>query len=212
MKSIKRQFGKVLKSKFSKPVLHFLCLLPFSLLILRLVQNELGANPVETLTHGTGEWGLRFLILTLAMSPLRQWTGLAAWLRFRRILGLYVFFYVACHFSIWLLFDHSLDLLAMLEDIYERPYITIGFSAFVLLIPLAITSNQASISRLGKRWRLLHRLVYPIGLLAVLHFLWLVKADYLEPGIYAGIMLLLLLHRKGPLQRLSNRVFLAVKQ
>ena len=185
----------VLKSVWSKPLLHLLCLLPLAALIWRLFDNSLGANPVETLTHETGEWGLRLLLVTLTISPLCRWTGSTTWIRFRRMLGLYIFFYVSCHFLIWLVFDHSLDLAGMIEDILERPYITVGFAAFVLLIPLAMTSNQASVRRLGRRWRSLHKLVYLILLLGVLHFLWLVKADYLEPGIYATLALILLLHR-----------------
>lgn len=121
------------------------------------------------------------MLLTLCMTPLRQWSGQAAWIRFRRMLGLYVFFYVSCHFSIWFIADHSLRFGDMIEDIVKRPYITLGFSAFLLLIPLAISSNQAMIRKLGKRWKSLHQLVYVIVLLGVLHFVWLVKADYLEP-------------------------------
>lgn len=197
-------FAGVLKSRLSKPVLHLLCLLPFAALIWGLLNDGLGANPVETLTHETGDWTLRLLLVTLAISPLRQWTGQAAWLRFRRMLGLYTFFYVSCHFLIWLVFDHSLDLADMLEDIIERPYITVGFSAFVLLVPLAVTSNQASIRRLGRRWKSLHQLVYLIILLGILHFMWLIKADYLEPSIYAIIAAVLLLHRVGPFKRLAK--------
>ena len=165
--------------------------------------DGLGANPVEKLTHETGEWGLRFLLLTLALTPLRQWTGLAAVIRFRRMLGLYCYFYIVCHFLIWFIADHSADLGAMFEDIVERPYITLGFSAFLSMIPLAITSNQAMIRRLGKSWRSLHQLVYLTILLGVLHFIWLVKADYLEAGIYAIIAVILLAHRLGPIKRLG---------
>ena len=194
-----------LKSPWSKPLLHALCLLPLGLLVFGLFADSLGANPVETLTHETGDWALRLLLVTLAITPLQQWTGVASWVRFRRMLGLYAFFYVVCHFSIWLLFDHSLDLAAMLEDIVERPYITIGFSAFVLLIPLAVTSTRGMVRRLGRRWHSLHRLVYAILALAILHFLWLVKADYLEPGIYAIIAAILLLHRLEPVRRIARR-------
>ena len=195
----------VLKSGISKPVLHLLCLLPVAALVWGLFNNGLGANPVETLTHETGEWGLRWLLVTLAITPLSQWTRNAAWLRFRRMLGLYVFFYIGCHFLIWLVFDHSLDLGGMLEDIVERPYITIGFAGFLLLIPLAATSNQASVRRLGRRWRTLHKLVYAILALGILHFLWLVKADYLEPGIYAIIAGILMLLRVVPVRRRNAR-------
>ena len=184
-----------LKSKFTKPVLFMLCLVPLSSLIWRAFYGDLGANPIETITRGTGDWTLRFLLITLSISPLRQWFGLSGLLRFRRLFGLYVFFYACCHFSIWLIFDHAFEFADMIEDIVERPYITVGFSALMLLIPLAITSNNAMLKKLGKRWKKLHQLTYLIVTLGVLHFLWLVKADYLEPGIYALIAVILLLHR-----------------
>lgn len=192
-----------LKSAYAKPVAHLLCLLPFGALLWAAFNGGLGANPVEKLTHETGIWTLRFLLLTLCMTPLRQWSGQAAWIRFRRMLGLHVFFYVSCHFSIWFIADHSLRFGDMIEDIVKRPYITLGFSAFLLLIPLAISSNQAMIRKLGKRWKSLHQLVYVIVLLGVLHFVWLVKADYLEPSIYAIIAMILLAHRLGPIKRLG---------
>ncbi len=194
-----------LKSVYAKPVLFLICLLPFLLLIADAFRGELGANPVETLTFTTGEWTLRFLLITLTMTPLRNWSGQSVWLRFRRMLGLYAFFYGVCHFAIWFVADHSLDLLAMFDDIVERPYITFGFTALLLMIPLAITSNQAMIRRLGRRWRSLHQLVYPTLLLGILHYLWLTKADYLEPGIYAIIAAFLLLQRLGPVKRLFSR-------
>lgn len=186
---------QLLKSSFAKPLVFVLCLLPFISIVWRIFFGDLGANPVETITFATGDWTLRFLLITLAVSPFRQWFGLSALPRFRRMLGLYVFFYACSHFLIWLVADHSLDFSDMIEDIIDRPYITFGFSALVLLIPLAITSNNAMIRRLGKTWKKLHRLVYAILVLAVLHYLWLTKADYLEPGIYAFIASLLLLQR-----------------
>ncbi len=193
----------VLKSGYAKPVLHALCLLPFAMLVYAAFSNGLGANPVEKLTHETGEWTLRLLLLTLAVSPLRQWTGQGAWLRFRRMLGLYSFFYACCHFSIWFVADHTLDVASMIEDIVKRPYITLGFSALVVMLPLALTSNQAMVRRLGRRWKTLHQLVYLAIVLGVLHFLWLVKADYLEPSVYAIIAAILLLHRVGPFKRFN---------
>ena len=195
----------VLKSAWAKPVLHLLCMLPFAYLLLSVFSGGLGANPIEELTHETGQWTLRLLLVTVALSPLRQWSGEGAWIRFRRITGLYSYFYCCCHFAIWFIADHSLDFGDMLEDIFKRPYITLGFSAFVLLLPLALTSNQASLRRLGRRWKSLHQLVYAIVVLAVLHFLWLVKADYLESSIYAIIAAVLLLHRVGPVRRLKFR-------
>ncbi|MDH3538168.1 MAG: sulfoxide reductase heme-binding subunit YedZ [Gammaproteobacteria bacterium] len=192
-----------LKSAYAKPIVHLLCLLPFGALVWAVFNDGLGANPVEKLTHETGDWTLRFLLITLALTPLRQWTGQAAVIRFRRMLGLYTFFYVSCHFLIWFVADHSLDPGGMIEDIVKRPYITLGFSAFVLMTPLAITSSQAMIRRLGRKWKTLHQLVYLIIVLGVLHFLWLVKADYLEPAIYAIIAIILLAHRLGPIRRLG---------
>ena len=204
--------SSVLKSAWARPVAHLLCLLPFLLLIWAAVAGQLGANPVEKLTHETGEWALRLLLLTLALSPLRQWTSAAGWIRFRRMFGLYAYFYSCCHFFIWFIADHSLDFSDMIEDVIKRPYITLGFSAFVLLLPLALTSNQSMIRRLGRKWKTLHQLVYAILLLAVLHFLWQVKADYLEPSIYAIIAAVLLLHRVGPVKRLNAKSFTAARR
>ena len=201
----------VLKAVWARPVVHLLCLLPLILLVIGAFGDALGANPVEKLTHETGQWALRLLLVTLALSPLRQWTGQAAWIRFRRAVGLYSYFYCCCHFAIWFVADHSLDLADMFEDVIKRPYIALGFSAFLLLLPLAVTSNRAMIRRLGRRWKDLHQLVYAILLLAILHFLWLVKADYLEPSIYAIIAVILLLHRIGPIKRLKLKSFMAAR-
>jgi sulfoxide reductase heme-binding subunit YedZ len=189
------QLSDVLKSAAAKPLVFMLCLVPVFSLLWNAFYGDLGANPVETITHQTGDWALRFLLITLVISPLRQWFGLAALMRFRRMLGLYVFFYASCHFMIWLVADHSFDFVDMFEDIIDRPYITLGFSALLLLIPLAMTSNQAMVRRLGKSWKKLHKLTYLITILAILHFIWQVKADYLEAGIYAVIALGLLLQR-----------------
>ena len=194
-----------LKSIWAKPLAHLLCLMPLAWLVWAAFNGGLGANPVEKLTHETGQWTLRLLLLTLAVSPLRQWTGVSAWIRFRRLLGLYCYFYCCCHFAIWFVADHSLDLADMVEDVVKRPYISLGFSAFVLLLPLALTSNQWMQRRLGRRWRSLHQLVYVIVLLGVLHFIWLVRADYLEASIYAIIAMVLLLHRVDPLKSLSAK-------
>ncbi len=187
--------SKMLRSPFAKPVLFILCLVPISALVWRAFYGDLGANPIETITRDVGDWTLRFLLITIAISPFRQWFGWTVLLRFRRMLGLYVFFYAFCHFLIWFVADHSFDFSEMLEDIIKRPYITFGFSAFLLLVPLAVTSNQSMVRRLGKRWKQLHRLTYAIVMLGVLHYLWQVKADYLEPGIYAVIAGVLLLQR-----------------
>ena len=182
----------MLKHPLAKVVFFIVCLMPMAWIVWNAVFGDLGANPVETVTHQTGDWALRLLLLTLLITPLKQWTGRSAVIRFRRMAGLFVYFYASCHFLIWFLADHGLDPASMIEDVIERPYITIGFSAFVLLTPLALTSNQWSVRRLGRKWKSLHRLVYLIIILVIVHFLWLVKADYLEPLIYASIAAFLL--------------------
>ena len=185
----------MLTHPLAKPLFFLACMTPILWLIGQALFGDLGANPVETITHHTGDWALRLLLLTLALTPIKKWTGQSQWIRFRRMAGLFVYFYASCHFLIWFVADHSLDFASMLDDIIKRPYITIGFLAFLLLTPLAITSNALLMRKLGRRWKVLHRLVYPILLLAVVHYLWLVKADYLEPGIYAMLGLLLLMVR-----------------
>lgn len=186
---------ELLKSRVAKPLVFVLCLLPLSSIVWRIFYGDLGSDPIETITFATGDWTLRFLLITLAVTPFRQWFGLSALLRFRRMLGLYVFFYACCHFLIWFIIDHALSFGDMVEDIIDRPYITFGFSALMLLIPLAVTSNNVMVRKLGKSWKKLHRLVYAIIILGVLHYLWLTKADYLEPGIYAIIAGVLLFQR-----------------
>ena len=181
--------------RIAKPLVFIVSLIPLGGLFWMGFQGDLGANPVETITHQTGEWGLRFLLITLAVTPLRRLLGWNWLQRFRRMLGLFAFFYVCLHFATYLVFDHFFNLQTILDDVLERPYITLGFSAFLLLIPLAVTSTNTMMKRLGRNWQRLHRLVYFIGILAVLHFLWLVKADYLEPVIYAGLLALLLGYR-----------------
>lgn len=175
--------------------LFLLCLLPFLLLAVAVYQQNLGANPIETLNHTTGSWTLRFLLITLAMTPLRQISGWSGWIRFRRMLGLFTFFYAMLHFLSWIWLGQQFLWSAIVEDVLKRPYITVGFTAFVLLIPLALTSNKYSMRRLGRRWQSLHKLVYLIGVLGVLHYLWLVKADTLEPLVYLAILISLLAFR-----------------
>lgn len=193
---------------FNKPVVFLLCLTPLLWIAWDALNSNLGANPVEKMTHRSGDWALRFLLITLAITPLRQlfnWPGLV---RLRRLFGLFTFFYVCIHFSIYIVFDHFFDLNDILEDIIKRPYITLGFSAFVLLIPLAVTSTNKMITRLGRNWKKLHQLVYVIATLGVLHYLSLVKADVLEPFIYGGILLLLLGFRawQDAANRKKNRI------
>jgi len=175
-----------------KPALFFLCLLPLGLFTLQVVSGELSADPVKDATLFTGDWTLRFILITLCVTPLRRLMGWTWLIRLRRMLGLYAFFYACLHFTVWFWLDRELQFADVLEDIIKRPYITVGFSAFVLLIPLAVTSNKYSIRRLKKRWQQLHKLVYLIAGLGVLHFLWLVKSDILEPSIYAVLLIALL--------------------
>lgn len=179
----------------TKPLVFVICLMPLGILIWQTVNNDLGANPVEAITHETGTWSLRFLLLTLVVSPLRHWTGKGIWLRFRRMFGLYAFFYTSCHFLIWVVADHALAVSDMFADIIERPYLTVGFLALLGMLPLAFTSNQAMIRRLGRGWQRLHKLTYWVVVLAILHYLWLVKVDYREAATYAAIGALLLFQR-----------------
>lgn len=154
--------------------------------------QRLGADPIAALTHETGQWALRFLLLSLTMTPLRRLFALSWPLQLRRMLGLYAFSYASLHFSVYLVLDLGGYWAQIGEDILERPYITVGFLAWLLLVPLAITSTRAMMRRLGPMWARLHRLVYAVGVLAVLHFWWRVKADLSEPLIYATVLALLL--------------------
>lgn len=181
-----------------KPVVFAACLLPFALLVNGAANADLGANPLERVTDVTGQWGLRLLLLTLAMTPLRLLTGWSVWIKLRRMLGLFAFFYISLHFTTWIWLDQELRWAQMVADIAQRPYVTVGFLAWLLLIPLAVTSTQGMMRRLGRRWKRLHRLVYPIGLLAIVHYLWQVKADLLEPLVYAAVLAVLLLVRWRP--------------
>ncbi|HJO34809.1 MAG: protein-methionine-sulfoxide reductase heme-binding subunit MsrQ [Pseudomonadota bacterium] len=178
-----------------KPVVFMLLLLPAALLLAGLLRGTLGADPVATLLWQTGLWALRLLLASLAVTPLQRLTGWRWPIRWRRQLGLFAFFYACLHLAVYAVFDRSLDLAAVWEDIVERPFITVGALAFLLLVPLAATSTRGAVRRLGPRWQQLHRLVYLAAGLAVLHYLWLVKADLRPPLIYAGILAVLLLLR-----------------
>jgi sulfoxide reductase heme-binding subunit YedZ len=179
----------------AKPVLFALCLLPFCWLFWRAWADLLGANPAEALIRSTGDWTLRFLCLTLAVTPLRQWLGQPALARLRRMLGLYTFFYVVLHFLAYAWLDMGFDPQAIAKDIPKRPFALVGFLAFLLLIPLAATSFNRAIKALGaKRWQALHRLVYAIVLLGLLHFFWMkaAKNNFGEWSIYALVVAFLL--------------------
>lgn len=168
--------------------------------------GDLGADPVETLTLETGNAALVLILCTLAVTPLRRLTGLSRLIQVRRLLGLFAFFYALCHFAVYFVLDQGLAFGYIVEDIAERPYITVGFAALVLMIPLALTSTRGWIRRLGRRWRALHRLVYASGVLGVLHYLWLVKADTRRPLLFAAILGLLLLARVPPVAAALSRV------
>jgi methionine sulfoxide reductase heme-binding subunit len=169
------------------------CLVPLGLLVWRGFAGRLGANPIEYITHSTGWWTLAFLLITLTVTPLRRLTGCNWLLRLRRMLGLYAFFYACLHFTTYFWLDQFFDLAAIVKDVAKRPFITIGFAAFVLLTPLAATSTNAMVKRIGaKRWQALHRAIYAIAILGVLHFWWLVKKDITEPAIFAVLLALLL--------------------
>lgn len=185
-----------------KPLVFLLSLVPALLLVWRALGDDLGANPVETITHQTGLWGMYFLLITLSVTPLRRLTGVGWLLRLRRMLGLYAFFYASLHLLTYAWLDQYFNLAAIVDDIVKRPYITVGFAAWLLLVPLAVTSFQAAMRRLGRRWKTLHQAVYLVVFLVLLHFLWLVKAGLLEPLSYLIIYLLLLVSRLPSLANL----------
>ena len=188
-----------------KPAVFVLCLVPLIVLVIEAFAGDLGANPIETITHATGEWTLRLLLVTLAVTPLRRLSGWAWPLRLRRMLGLFTFFYALLHLLTYVWFDKFFMWGEMAHDIAKRPFITVGMAAFVLLVPLAATSTNAMMRRLGRRWKTLHRAVYVIGILGVVHYLWLVKADIRQPLIYAGLLALLLGFRLWRRRRLTAR-------
>jgi methionine sulfoxide reductase heme-binding subunit len=178
-----------------KPLLFLLCSLPLVWLLARafgIAGAGLGANPVDELQDQLGQWGLRLLLATLLVTPLAVTLRLPWIMGFRRMLGLFSFTYLALHFTNWLVLDHWFDGRAILADIAKRPYVTVGFAAFVMLVPLAATSTNRWMRRLGRRWHQLHRLVYPAAILGCLHYWWQVKADWREPLVYAALLAVLL--------------------
>lgn len=187
---------KLLTSKWTKVVVFLVSSIPFVLLSWGLLRGDLGINPVETLQHTTGDWTLRFLVFTLAITPLRKTFKLPELIRYRRMLGLFAFFYVVLHFITYLGPDQSFNLSGMWDDVAKRKFVTVGFAAFVLLIPLAATSTTGMIRRLGgKRWQALHRLIYVCAILGVIHYYWLVKSDVRKPLFYGALVGILLLWR-----------------
>ena len=191
-----------------KPIVFLLCLVPAALVVTDAfgITGQLSANPVEDIQDRFGNWAIRFVMITLAVTPLRRITGWNWLARFRRMLGLFTFFYVLMHFLTWLILDQGLLLSAIAEDLAKRPFITIGFAAFVLLTAMAVTSTNGMRRRLGKRWQNIHNGVYVVGLLVVWHYWWQVKKDITEPLIYAAILAVLLVYRIWWKRRRSNRV------
>ena len=171
------------------------CLIPFVLLLLKVLQNDLGPDPAKELALETGEWSIRFLLLALAMTPLRHLSGRMEFAQRRRMVGLFALFYASVHFLVWVIFLLGLRWGAILEEVVERPYITIGFASFLILIVLGATSPRVMVRKLGKNWRRLHRLVYVAGVLAIIHLVWIVRTDLSEALLYGAILAGLLVWR-----------------
>ena len=185
-------------SRWTKVLLFALCLVPFLNLSRRYYQNDLTANPIEFITHYTGDWTIRFLLITLAITPLRGILNQPRLIRFRRMLGLFAFFYACLHFSTWIGLDKQFDMHEMWDDVIKRRFITAGMTGLLLMTPLAVTSTAGWVRRMGyRRWQLLHRSIYFSALAGVIHYYWLVKSDIRLPLMYGGILAVLLLYRGG---------------
>ena len=172
----------------AKILVFSLCFAPTLVLIWDSLTGGLSVNPIEDITHRTGDWALRFVLLTLAVTPFRWLSGWNEVIRYRRMLGLFAFWYASLHFSTYIVFDHFFDVRSIADDVIERKYVTAGFLGFVLMLPLAVTSTQGWIRRLGKRWSVLHRSIYAAAVAGVVHFLWLVKLETSEPLVYAAVL------------------------
>ena len=181
--------------KYSKIIVFILCLWPIVIISLNIYYNELGAEPVDKIMNHFGEWTLIFICLTLAMSPLKRFTNLAFWTKFRRMLGLFVFFYATIHLLTYIGLDYRFDWQPILNDVLKKKFIFIGFSAWLLLIPLAATSSQKMINLLKQNWKKLHRIVYIIAIFGALHYIWLSKTIFFKPLIYTVIIVVLLILR-----------------
>ena len=178
--------------RYLKPSIFFLCLIPFFIITYKIYFNQLGPDPVKEITHHTGEWTLIFVCLTLAMSPLKRFTNLSIWIKFRRTLGLFVFFYATLHLLTYVVIDYRLDWQQIFDDVLKKKYIFVGFAAWLLLIPLVITSSQKMVKLLKHNWKKLHRLIYVIAIFGALHFIWLSKTIFFKPLIFISIILVLL--------------------
>ena len=178
-----------------KPVIFFMALIPFIWLLLKVFQNDLGPDPAQALSIETGEWALRFLLLTLAITPFRQIFRVAEIAGLRRMIGLFAFFYASIHFLSWMAFILAFRWLAIAEELVERPYITVGFMAYVILFLLGVTSTNSMVRRLGKNWKRLHKFVYAASILAIVHLLWILRTDVTEAVIYGVLLAILLGYR-----------------
>ena len=181
--------------KYFKPIIFLLSSIPFIIIISKIFLNQLGPEPIKEITHHTGEWTLLFLVFTLSMTPLKRLTNLNIWISVRRMLGLFAFFYASLHMLTYIGLDYQFDLSAISKDIFTKKFIFVGFTAWLLMVPLAITSSKKMMGILKKNWKKLHRLIYLISILGVIHFLWLVKKDLTEPLIYLLIIVILLILR-----------------
>lgn len=186
-----------MKPSYFKPFIFLAGLLPLARLGWRAYNSALGANPIQVITFSTGTWTLVCLLVTLSITPLRKLTKQYWPIQYRRMLGLFAFFYACLHFTTYIWLDQFFDLHSIYKDVYKRPFITAGFTAFLLMIPLALTSTRWSIGKLGKRWQTLHRLIYVSAIAGVVHYIWLVKKDERVPSIYAAVLGMLLLYRIG---------------
>jgi sulfoxide reductase heme-binding subunit YedZ len=181
--------------KYFKPIIFLLSSIPFIIIISKIFLNQLGPEPIKEITLHTGEWTLLFLVFTLSMTPLKRLTNLNIWISVRRMLGLFAFFYASLHMLTYIGLDYQFDLSAISKDIFTKKFIFVGFTAWLLMVPLAITSSKKMMGILKKNWKKLHRLIYLISILGVIHFLWLVKKDLTEPLIYLLIIIILLILR-----------------
>ena len=195
----------------SKIVLTGIISIPAVWLAIRFLQFDLGANPVETLTHITGDWALRLLLITLMVTPIRTVFGWTILIHYRRILGVSAFVYALLHFVIWLWLEHEFSIAEISKDILKRPYVSAGFTSFMILLPLAITSTNSMMRRLGRKWKQLHRWVYVAATAGVFHYLWLVKADWFEPVLYGVWLIVLLAWRSEYLPRQIRQFTLSTR-
>ena len=181
--------------KYFKPSIFFFSLTQFLIIVYKIYFDQLGPEPVKEITHHTGEWTIIFICLTLLMNPLKSFTNLTIWINLRRMLGLFVFFYATLHMLTYVVIDYRLDFSSISKDIVTKRFIFVGFAAWLLMIPLALTSSRWAVLYLKDKWKKLHRLIYLIAILSIIHFVWLVKKDLTEPLIYGTIIIILLISR-----------------